>query len=69
MRAHYRDWVRMKVPALQDRTPLQAMRSKDGREMVQALLLDLEQEVNRTPGLTREIISELRATLHATVKG
>ncbi len=69
MRAHYRDWVRMKVPALQDRTPLQAMRSKDGREMVEALLLDLEQEVNRTPGLTREIISELRATLHATVKG
>lgn len=69
MRAHYRDWVRMKVPALQDRTPLQAMRSKNGREMVEALLLDLEQDVNRTPGLTTEIISELRATLHAPARG
>ena len=65
MRSHYRAWTRMKIPALKDKTPMQAMRTQDGREMVEALLLDLEQQVGRAPGLTADILEELRATLDA----
>jgi hypothetical protein len=37
------DWVHQKVPALGGRTPLQAVRDPDGREMVEGLLLGWEQ--------------------------
>jgi hypothetical protein len=36
------DWVHLKVPALGDRTPLQAVQDPDGREIVESLLLDWE---------------------------
>ncbi|PYT75012.1 MAG: hypothetical protein DMG42_09615, partial [Acidobacteria bacterium] len=36
------DWVNHKVPALGGRTPLQAVRDPDGREIVESLLLDFE---------------------------
>jgi len=35
------DWVNHKVPALGGRTPLQAVRDHDGREIVESLLLNL----------------------------
>ena len=35
------DWVNHKVPALGGRTPLQAVRDPDGREIVESLLLNL----------------------------
>ena len=35
-------WVHRKVPALAGRTPMQAVRDADGREMVEALLLMFE---------------------------
>lgn len=62
---YYRQWIDIGVPALGGQTPRQAVKTKDGREMVEALLLDLERrerggvrvEVNR------EIAAELRATL------
>ena len=69
MRAHYREWPSMPLPALNGRTPLQAMRSRDGREMVEALLLDFEQHIDRGPGMTREILEELRTRLAGAGSG
>jgi len=39
---HWRNWVHMAIPALGDRTPLEAVKDADGREMVRALLDDME---------------------------
>lgn len=36
------DWVHQKIPVLGNRTPLQAVRDPDGREIVESLLLDWE---------------------------
>lgn len=63
LRAHYREWPRMKLPALQGKTPMQAMKTAEGREMVEALLLDLERRQGIGLGVDEEIMSELRATL------
>ena len=63
LRAHYREWPRMKLPALKGKTPIQAMKTAEGREMVEALLLDLERRQGIGPGIDEEILSELRATL------
>ncbi|MGA9775944.1 MAG: SEC-C metal-binding domain-containing protein [Candidatus Dormiibacterota bacterium] len=69
MRAHYREWPSMPLPALNGRTPLQAMRSREGREMVEALLLDFEQHIDQGPGMTREILAELRSQLAGAGSG
>jgi hypothetical protein len=53
----------MELPALKGKTPRQAMRSKDGRELVEALLLEFEQIAGPNTGLDEEILGELRATL------
>ncbi len=62
---YYRRWLDIGVPALGGQTPRQAVKTKDGREMVEALLLDLERR--QGPGiqgaLNREIATELRTTL------
>ena len=63
LRPHYRAWPHMKLPALKGRTPMQAMRTRDGREMVEALLLDLERKTALNPGLDQDVVAELRATL------
>jgi hypothetical protein len=42
MRSHWEGWVDMKIPALGHRTPREAMRTADGREAVEALLIDFE---------------------------
>jgi hypothetical protein len=63
LRSYYRQWVDMDIPALGGNTPRQAMKTKDGREMVEALLRDFERRVGHQPGLDQEIFDELRATL------
>ena len=42
MREHYSQWPHEKLPALDGKTPLQAIKTKDGRERVEALLRDFE---------------------------
>lgn len=42
MAGHYERWVDEKIPALSGRTPLEAMHTSDGRERVEALLVDME---------------------------
>ncbi len=40
------DWAHQKIPALGGRTPLQAVRDPDGREIVESLLLDWERRAD-----------------------
>jgi hypothetical protein len=42
MEAHWEGWYNEPVPALQNKTPLEAARTKAGRERLEALLLDFE---------------------------
>jgi hypothetical protein len=63
----YDDWPTQQIPMLGGRTPLQAVKTRDGREMVEALVLDIE----RRPGLPgpapdREVIRKLRRRLGLT---
>ncbi|MGH8630567.1 MAG: antitoxin Xre/MbcA/ParS toxin-binding domain-containing protein, partial [Burkholderiales bacterium] len=53
---HYQSWVRQKIPALGGRTPLQAAKDPDGREMVEALLLDFERRNRDMPQPVDEAI-------------
>lgn len=64
MRQHYRDWPNQKIPVLKNKTPLQAVKTKDGKEMVEALLTEFEQRGKHSkPPLDPEIIVELRKRL------
>jgi hypothetical protein len=45
--AHWRDWLENRIPALYGRTPLQAVRDPEGREMVEAILLEAERVERR----------------------
>jgi hypothetical protein len=64
LRAHYRGWVDDKIPALGGRTPREAVSDPDGREAVEALIVDIERggETMRPP-LDPAIVRELRETL------
>jgi hypothetical protein len=42
MEAHWEGWYNEPVPALQNKTPLEAAQTKAGRERLEALLLDFE---------------------------
>jgi hypothetical protein len=63
-------WVRTKIPALDGRTPLQAVADPDGREMVEALLQGWERQ-NEAPGgvgIVRPDLNALRRQLKLAVK-
>ena len=63
-RRHYRDWVDQPIPALGNRSPRQAMRSANGREAVEALVVQLERDADRlSPPLDPSVTRELRETL------
>jgi hypothetical protein len=60
----YEEWPTQKIPMLGGRTPLQAVKTRDGREMVEALVRDIE----RRPGLPgpapdQAVIRKLRQRL------
>lgn len=64
LRQHYRKWPEEKLPALNGKTPLQAVKTKDGKEMVEALLMEFERRGKETiPPLDPSIIIELRERL------
>ncbi|MBI2320428.1 MAG: SEC-C domain-containing protein [Betaproteobacteria bacterium] len=64
VRAHYVSWVDQKIPALGNRTPREAVGDADGREAVEALLLQMERDgAKMRPPLDPAILRELRATL------
>ena len=61
---HYRDWLDMKVPALGELTPRQAVRQADGREAVAALITQIERDAARmSPPLDPAIPAMLRREL------
>lgn len=64
MREHYRQWLHEKLPALNGKTPLQAVKTKSGREKVEALLRDFElRKTDANLPLDQSIFDELRERL------
>ncbi|CAE6502527.1 conserved hypothetical protein [Nitrosomonas nitrosa] len=64
LREHYRRWPEEKLPALKGKTPLQAIKTKDGREMVEALIRDFElKNQDAKPPIDPAIFTELRERL------
>ncbi len=64
MRKHFREWPTEKLPALGGKTPLQAVKTKDGREKVEALLRDLElRNTDSNLPIDQSILGELRERL------
>ncbi len=63
MRRHYRAWPDMELPLLGNKTPRQAVKRRDGRELVEGILLQMEREAERLPVFDPSIIQELRQTL------
>ena len=61
---HYEEWIRSPMPALAGRTPLEAVRDRDGREKVEALIQQIERR-GRTmnPPMDAAVISKLREDL------
>ena len=63
-RGHYESWPEIPLPALNGRTPLDAVKDADGREMVEALLNQFEGDEVAMPVATHpEVFSSLRARL------
>jgi hypothetical protein len=64
MAKHYEHWLTEKIPALEGRTPLEAVRDDVGREKVRALVDGLEQAGRRgNPPLDEAIMPRLRERL------
>lgn len=63
--AHWKSWPSIKVPALGNKTPKQAAKTKDGKEMLEALLTQFERasEDRPQPGATVETFEEIRVEL------
>ncbi|MGH9823465.1 MAG: hypothetical protein ACREDR_09465 [Blastocatellia bacterium] len=49
MEAHWEAWYNDRIPALNNKTPLQAAKTKSGRERLEALLLEVERMNKRSP--------------------
>ncbi len=57
-------WAHANLPMLGGKTPLEAVQTEDGRDLVESLLLDMEQrEISPGMLIDRKIMSELRKTL------
>src|SRR2546430_17273760 len=48
-RRHYETWPEIPLPALNNKTPLEAIQDPDGREMVEALITQFERDAARMP--------------------
>jgi hypothetical protein len=63
-RRHYENWPETPLPALEGRTPLEAVEDRDGREMVEALILQFERDASRLPVPTEPtVFADLRRRL------
>jgi hypothetical protein len=63
-RAHYADWPDHPLPALEGRTPREAIRTAEGRRAVDLLLKEMENLEARSDGGTAFDFGELRRELH-----
>jgi cellulase/cellobiase CelA1 len=46
LHAHWQGWIDQKIPALGGQTPRKAVKTADGRESIEALLLDAERHAD-----------------------
>lgn len=61
---HFEHWVSESIPALDGRTPLEAMRDPEGREKVLALVLDAERRARKmTPPVDETVLQRVRDRL------
>jgi hypothetical protein len=64
LEAHYERWVNENIPMLGGRTPLEAVKDADGREIVDGLVLQIERDGRRMkPPLDEAIVRRLRERL------
>ena len=63
MNQHYAAWVDDKLPALQGKTPREAVRTKAGKEKVEALIQDIERTEQGVGGYDASIVADLRKRL------
>ena len=65
MKAHWDSWVHEPLPALGGLKPVDAVKNKDGREALDALLTQLERDAEARPmiGQTAQTIRDVRARL------
>lgn len=69
LRRYYESWTEEKIPALGGKTPRQAVKDPEGREMVEALFLQIERGgCAMSPPLDESIPRELRARLRLPKK-
>jgi hypothetical protein len=63
-RRHYENWPETPIPALNGRTPLEAVKDNDGREMVEALITQFERDASsmQVP-MGPEVFASLRRRL------
>lgn len=70
MRAYYQSWPDTKIPLLNNKTPKQAVKTADGKEMVEALLAQIERgPINIDPQSHSAMLMELRTTLGIKKEG
>lgn len=60
---YYTKWLRMKMPALGNTTPLEASRTAEGRRELEEMLKAAENEAERSGGKLKPPIAKLRAAL------
>lgn len=62
--SHYQNGLKEKIPALGGKTPKQAVKDPDSREMVEALLTQLERDMEcQYPWMKDSPVPKLRARL------
>jgi Protein of unknown function (DUF2384) len=64
LEAHYDNWLNDRIPALGNKTPRQAVKTPEGRELVEALLVQFERDMReqKMPG-SEALIERLRQRL------
>ena len=60
---HYGTWPDHPLPALEGKTPRQAMRTQEGQAKVERLLAELEHNEQASPPAERYDVDELRTAL------
>jgi len=65
MNSHWDNWVNQKIPALGNKTPIQAAKTKDGKEMLVALLTQFERNIVDRPqiGVDLQTFKKIRVKL------
>jgi hypothetical protein len=65
MKVHWDNWIYSKIPALNGQTPIEAVKTKAGRDALDALLTQFEIDAERAPqpGAGPELFQEIRTRL------